>query len=75
MIGAVGGRVGRTHRSELGKEEVLGVGVPVIFPPKLAGKGCYVSNEVEMVEVGDGGKGEAFGKDRSFGGRGIAWRD
>ena len=44
------------------------MGVPVIFPPELAGKGCRISNEAEMVKAGGGGKGEAFSKDRGFGG-------
>ena len=32
------------------------MGVPVIFPPELAGKDCCVSNEAEMVEAGVGEK-------------------
>ena len=44
----------------------MGMGVPVIFPPELAGKCCRVSNEAKMVKAGGGGKGEAFRKDRGF---------
>ena len=60
----VWGGFSRTGRSEL---------APVIFPPDLACKGCCISNKVEMIGAGGGGKGEAFGKDRGFrGGEGMA---
>ena len=44
------------------------MGVPVIFPIELAGKDFRTNNEVEMVKAEGGGKGEAFSKDRGFGG-------
>ena len=50
------------------------MGVSVIFPPELEGKGCLISNEAEMVEAGVGGKGEAFARTEVSGGRESGWR-
>ena len=43
-----------------------GLGRPVIFPFKVMGKGCHISDQAKMIEGGCRGEGEVFTEDRSF---------
>ena len=43
-----------------------GLGIPVIFPSEVMGKGCRISDQAKMIEGGGRGEREAFTDDGSF---------
>ena len=61
---------------EFGEARVVGnligvgsrLGGPVMFPSKMAGKRCCISDKTEMIKGWGGRKRKTFCKDRRFGG-------